>query len=107
MQRVNFASAGVGDASKPGVRLILDRLADRGPALSPDAFVDGCLDLMGGLVLEEGTRDALVRHAGRSGELRCGATDDREAFEGRATEIKSYHPSTRSERAPLDTPVQF
>ena len=77
LQRVNFASARVGDASKPGVRLILDRLADRGPVLSPDAFVDGCLDLMGGLDLEEGTREALVRHAGRGGELRCGTTDDR------------------------------
>ena len=87
LQRINFASARVGDASKPGVRLILDRLADRGPVLSPDAFVDGCLDLMGGLDLEEGTREALVRHAGRGGELRCGTTDDREAFEGRATEM--------------------
>ena len=87
LQRVNFASAQVGDAGKPGVRLILDRLADRGPVLSPDAFVDGCLDLMGGLDLEEGTREELVRHAGRGGELRCGATDDSEAFEGRATEM--------------------
>ena len=87
VQRINFASARVGDAGKPGVRLILDRLADRGPALSPDAFVDGCLDLMGGLELEESTREALVRHAGRSGELRCGSTDDTGVFEGRATEM--------------------
>ena len=80
----------MGDAGKPGVRLILDRLAGRGPSLSPDAFVDGCLDLMGGLVLEEGTREALVRHAGRGGELRCGTAPDREAFEGRATEMLQF-----------------
>ena len=87
LQRVNFAAAQVGDASRPGVRLILERLASQGPTLSPGALVDGCLELMGALKLESDTREALVQHANQSGELHNGTSEEREAFNERATEM--------------------
>ena len=87
VQRVNFASSQVGDAQQPGVRLIISELAARGPALSPEAFVDGCLELMGALSLEAGTRAALIRHAQRSGELRSVTLDEPKDFEDRVTEM--------------------
>ena len=86
VQRVNFAAAKVGDASLPGVRFIIDRLAEQGPTLSPEVLVDGCLELMSVLNLEEGTRRALVRHAEGQGELRHGTPEERRAFEARVTE---------------------
>ena len=75
VQRVNFASSQAGDAAKPGIRLMLDRLADRAPVQSAEELVDG------------GTRAKLVGHAERGGELRCGTPDERLAFEARATEM--------------------
>ena len=85
LKRVNFAAAQVGDASRPGVRLILDRLASQGQTLSAGALVDGCLELMGALKLEADTREALVQHANQSGELHSGTPEEREAFDERAT----------------------
>ena len=87
VQRVNFASSQVGDAAKPGIRLMLDRLADRAPVQSAEELVDGCLEYMGAVEVDGGTRAKLVGHAERGGELRCGTPDERLAFEARATEM--------------------
>jgi len=87
VQRVNFAAAQVGDASRPGVGLILERLAFQGQTLSAEDLVDGCLELMGALKLEEPTHEALVQHAHQSGELRSGTPEERESFNERATEM--------------------
>ena len=46
VERINFAAQQVGDVRKPGVRFIVDRLRAAGP-LSPEGFVDTCLDLAG------------------------------------------------------------
>jgi uncharacterized protein (DUF1800 family) len=87
VQRVNFAAAQVGDASRPGVGMILERLASQGTTLSAGALVDGCLELMGALKLEPDTRDALVQHASQSGELHMRTPEEREKFDERATEM--------------------
>ena len=87
MQRVNFAAGQVEDTSQPGVALIVNRLAERGPTLSPEALVDGCMELTGVLNLEEGTRAELVRHAMKGGELRRGTQGDRRAFDARVSEM--------------------
>src|SRR5439155_5985760 len=66
VERVNYAAELVGDSSKSGVRAIIDRLRAEGE-LSPDAFVDRCLDLMGPLPVRPATRTSLVNHASKSG----------------------------------------
>ena len=87
VQRVNFAAEQVGDASRPGVRLILDRMASQGPTLSGDNLVEGCLELMGSLELEADTHEALVQHANRGGDLHSRTPEERESFDERATEM--------------------
>ena len=87
VQRVNFAADQLADASRPGVLLILDRLASQGATLSPSALVDGCLELMGALRLEADTHEALVQHAMQYGELRSRTSEERETFDERATEM--------------------
>src|SRR5204863_737139 len=52
VERVNFAAEQVGNIDQPGVRKIIDRLRAQGD-LGPEAFVDGCLDLMGPLEVAE------------------------------------------------------
>ena len=70
VERVNFAAAELGDPSNPGVRSIADRLArEGGRRQSPEQVVDGCLDLMGPLAVEDDTRDAIVGFASQFGDV--------------------------------------
>ena len=71
VERVNFAAKQFNDVEKPGVQQILDRLAnENGSTFTPEDLVDSCLDLMGPLTkVEESTRNALVRHVGKKGDV--------------------------------------
>jgi hypothetical protein len=79
VERINFAAEQVKDLTKPGVRLIVDRLLAASP-LSAEGFVDICLDLVGPLAVSQETRDALQHYARLGGNLRF-----RTANEGRAS----------------------
>lgn len=70
VERVNFVASELGDVSKPGVRAIIDRLAnENGGIFTPNAIVDRCLDLLGPISVSEETRNALVAYATGQGEL--------------------------------------
>jgi uncharacterized protein (DUF1800 family) len=69
VRRVNFAAKFLGDTTLPGVRAIIEALRAQG-TLSPAAFVDGCLDLLGPLDVGEQTRSELLAQAEEEGELR-------------------------------------
>ena len=66
VHRINFTSDFVSDTSFPGVKGIVERLAEDGPKIGPDRFVDGCLQLLGHYELADETRQMLVRHAENS-----------------------------------------
>ena len=68
MRRINFTADLVGDVERPGVQSIVNRLKAQGE-LSPEAFVDTCLDLMGPLEVNAETRQELIDHTGASGAL--------------------------------------
>lgn len=67
-ERINFAVAEFADASKPGVRGLIQRLDDNG-ALSPSEFVERCLDLIGPLEVDDDTSEALRQFAESGGPL--------------------------------------
>ena len=70
VERVNFAAKELGNPSNPGVRALVDRLArDGGTAQSAADVVDGCLDLMGPLQVEDSTREAIVEFASQFGDM--------------------------------------
>ncbi|MYC05813.1 MAG: DUF1800 domain-containing protein [Chloroflexi bacterium] len=71
VERVNFAAKQFNDIEKPGVRQIIDRLAnENGSIFTPEDLVDNCLDLMGPLTkVEESTRNALVCHVSKKGDV--------------------------------------
>ena len=80
VERVNFAAAELGDPANPGVRSIADRLArDGGRHQSPEQVVDGCLDLMGPLAVEEDTRDAIIGFAAQFGDVDMDDEDSAQA----------------------------
>ena len=63
VNRVNFAVQQFADATKPGVRSIIERVQARGPGLTPGQLVDSCLELMGPMSVSPRTRQELVEHA--------------------------------------------
>ena len=66
MERINFASEQLGDASKPGVRAMVERIAgDDTDDAAPEALVERCLDQMGALAASDDTRSALLMLAGQ------------------------------------------
>ena len=93
--RVNFASDQVGDLNHTGVRDIVDRLARKGAAVTPEQMVDGCLDLIGPLPVEEKTHTSLVGKAMNGGNLSLETEADREEFARRVAEMLQLIVATR------------
>jgi uncharacterized protein (DUF1800 family) len=75
VRRVNFAATYLGDTKMPGVQAIIKALKARG-RLSPAAFVDACLDLLGPLDVGAQTRHELLAEAEEGGELRWDTAAD-------------------------------
>ena len=79
VERVNFVGQELGDPSHPGVKTIIDRLAQRGNGLlSPEEQVAGCADLIGPLELSEATSASIGEFASQQGnaDLREGARSE-------------------------------
>ena len=74
-ERINFAVDEVGDPTTPGIRAIIRRLEAKGDSLTPEEFVEGCLDLTGPLTVSDKTHLALQRYA-RSGGALCFSTNE-------------------------------
>ena len=70
VERINYATDLLGNTELPGVKSLINRLMARGETLSPEAFVDGCLDVLGPLNIDEATRSELIAHSEKGGELR-------------------------------------
>ena len=76
VNRVNFAVQQFADADAPGVRSIVERIREVGPAISPEALVDACLDLMGPVAVSETTRREVIDHAATADEAAPDGEDE-------------------------------
>ena len=86
MRRTNFFADLVGDIDRPGIRDIIGRLKAQGD-LSPEGFVDACLDLMGPLEIDQNARVELVDHASEDGSLGWGSEHESESSSRRIGEM--------------------
>jgi len=68
VERVSFAADLMGDPAQPGIRAIIERLRSQGVD-TPEALVDGCLDLIGPLTVAPRTRDAMIAFVQRGGQV--------------------------------------
>ena len=75
MKRTNFVADTVNETHRPGIRKIVERVQEQ--AASPESLVDACLDLLGPLQFNEGTRAELVAHAEQKGV--CGGNGKSDA----------------------------
>ena len=87
VERINFVADQVANRELPGVKLIVDRMSEGTSAMSPEEFVDGCLDLIGPLEVSENTRTSLVEHVQRGGPLAMETGDQRTSFATRTVEM--------------------
>jgi uncharacterized protein (DUF1800 family) len=94
VERINFAAEYLGRTNLPGVQDIIHRLMARGARLSPEVFVDGCIDMIGCLNITADTRHELIAHAQRGGELRHGTAAERTEFTRRCGETFQMLAST-------------
>ena len=69
VERINFAADLMGNTELPGVQSLVGRLMAQGDNLTPDQFVEGCLDLTGPLTVTDETRSQLMAHASKDGNL--------------------------------------
>ena len=70
VERVNFVAHEFANVQNPGVRRIIERLAnDNGGSFTPDALVEKCLDLIGPVEVSDATRTALLEYAEHLGEI--------------------------------------
>ena len=68
VQRVNFASKMLNDPSRPGVKAVIDRVAESaGEEPTPEGLVDACLDVLGPLEVLDSTHAGLVDFAASQG----------------------------------------
>ena len=87
VERINFVADQVGNLDLPGVQLIADRMTGDSSITSPEAFVDGCLSLIGPVEVSEKTKAALVEHAKGAGEIRRGTEEERSSLARRVGEM--------------------
>ena len=87
VERVNFVAEHVGNANLPGIKFIIDRMSNGTSPMSPEQLVDGCLDLMGPVEAKDNTRETLIAHAKRVGDLPRGTEEERSQFANRVTEM--------------------
>ena len=82
VRRVNFAAKALSDTKAPGVQAIVQELRDRGE-LSPEEFVDACLDLIGPMEVSDGAHAELLDQAQEGGDLSWGNEDQARQSEQR------------------------
>jgi uncharacterized protein (DUF1800 family) len=87
VERINFAAEYLGRTDLPGVKDMINRLMARGTRLSPETFVDGCIDMLGCLNVSADTRQELLTYAQRGGELRHATDAERAEFNRRCGEM--------------------
>ena len=95
VRRVNFVADMLGNTDFPGVQSIINRIGQKG-TLSPEDLVDSCLELLGAIQIDKGTRDELITHAQGGGELKRGSSEaDIATFGTRVAEMIQLIAATR------------
>ena len=94
-ERVNFAVETLNDASKPGLRIIIDKIRNMDTPITPEKFVDSILESLCRLDVSEDTRDTLIAHAYEAGDLKFASEIEIQNSEERILQIVALAVSAR------------
>ena len=95
VKRVNFVADRVSDSELPGVQSIIKRVAANDTAITPEALVDRCLDLMGPMEVSERTLQELRDHAASEGPISCGTDEEYAGFSRQVGDMLALIAATR------------
>ena len=87
VERINFASDILGNTELEGVRSLVNRMMGLGAKLTPEQFVNGCLDLTGPVQVTPDTMGQLIAHASQEGDLSHGNASEQSEFTRRTGEM--------------------
>ena len=93
-ERVNVAVDEVSDPGKPGIAGIIEQLGAEPAHVTPETFVDRCLELVGHLAVSEQTRQALVEFAQSGGPLAFSTQSERDEAAARIIRMLQLMVST-------------
>jgi len=87
VERINFAADYLGQTNLEGNQTMISNLMGQGASLSPQQFVEGCIDQVGCLNITVDTRGELLAHVQREGDLSHGTDAERAEFVRRSGEM--------------------
>jgi uncharacterized protein (DUF1800 family) len=94
LRRINFAADQVVKEDMPGVQSIIERMSHRGE-LNAEGLVDGCLDLMGPVKVEDQTRQELIDHVSKGESTNGNGNGSARTFSERVIGAMQIIASTR------------
>ena len=95
VRRVNFVADSFSNTDMPGVKFIINRLG-ASDTLSPEELVDGCLELLGAVQINDETREQLLTHVRADGDISRGSTEEEtRTFGKRVTGVLQLIAATR------------
>ena len=94
LRRINFAADQMVKDDLPGIQSIIGRLSRRG-SLDAEGLVDGCLDLMGPVQVEDQTRRELIDHVSKSEPANGNGGGESRSFSDRVVGAMQIIASTR------------
>ena len=102
MNRVNFVADYVRKTDLPGIQDIIKRITasadSNGKAITAEALVDRCLELMGPMQVADSTYQSLVRDAGSNGGLSWATDEEYAAFSKSVGDTMALIAGTREYR---------
>jgi hypothetical protein len=87
VERVNFAAQYLGDTELPGVHAMVERVKPAGERLPAEEFVNRCIEVVGNTNVTDSTRETLVAHVKKAGDIRLSSAADQAAFTRRCGEL--------------------
>ena len=87
VERINFAADYLGKTSLSGVQTMINNLMGQASSLTPEEFVNGCIDQVGCLNITEDTKQELLTHANRDGNLTHANDAEKGEFARRSGEM--------------------
>ena len=94
VRRINFAADLFANPEMPGVQSIIQRIHALGDRTAAE-MVDDCLDLMGPVQVEDGTKEELVSLAERGGDVTWASEDDAKLSSQRVADMLALIASSR------------
>ena len=95
VKRVNFVAERVSNVELPGVQSMVRRVASGDKAMTAEALVDRCLDLMGPLEVAEQTHGELVSHLEGDGPISLSTEEEYAGFSQRVGDTLALIAATR------------